>query len=80
MIFIQLFYNNFLFYTYIIFLFFLSITLIFVPTHNFLCKNIVVYLVVKQIEIQITLLFYKYSFTKFSISSQKKIKKITALI
>jgi len=50
------FFDNFLSHIHIIFLFFFSITLIFVSIHTFLYKNIVVYLVVTQNDVQITLL------------------------
>ena len=70
MIFVQPFYNNFddnfLSHTHIIFLLSLPITLTFVLIHTIVCKNMVVYLVIKQIDVQITLLFFFFGLILFT--------------
>jgi len=48
------FYDNFFFYTHIRFLLSLSIVLVFVPIHIFLCKIMVVPKIVNQMVVQIT--------------------------
>jgi len=50
------FYDNFISHTHIIFLLSFSIVLVFVSIHTLLCKNMVVHMIVKQIDVQITLL------------------------
>ena len=58
-IFVQPFFNNFIFHTHIIFVLSFSIVLVFMSIHIFLCKYIVVHVIVNQIDVQITILFRK---------------------